>query len=542
MRKTHLFIYLVLLSAYLWGQQDTTKSGAANVRDSLEFLYSEKQIRLQDSLQQDFEVKQQKFLNKYNVEREQYANKIKTLADSIEILKSQPTKASTVKIPQSSIVNTFDKDYEARYFQYLTQLKDIQDKGTSLFSKIGIGGEKLIDFKLLEMSNYIDKYFPHARCAEVQSFIIDLCLSEKMYAAAEMELLKYAHLYINHTDYSIIIDKNMKAFEENRYYKNRLAFVVKKVNSILKNTPLWERYFRFVELLNTYPEETVRGFFLSEGREYLIKFIEIQQSAEVVYWMALDYRQKGESHKAFVTAEKLMNNYPEHSYYALALHLQGQIQEEYFNEYREAVAIYEKFINKFPDHEKTEAVTFKIAQLLDTELKDYEGAVSYYKQFADKYQKSEQAVQALQRAGEIYNKEMKALQSSVETYALIEKRYPNTKAGIQALLTTGALYEDNKYYTTAVVQYAEVYKKYPKTEESLKALEQSALIYLDKLDDQDNAIKALNLIIEYFPDTKNAKSAAERLESITEKEQPPAETAPKQKSEAGQEKKQSQTK
>lgn len=516
MRRILILISLVFIINLANAQTDSVSSTAdakiAMLQDSLELVYSENLTRLKDSLKTAFETHLQKDATKYDLERAQLDKKIQMLADSIKILKSKSSSPAKTVLTKGKESFTYDENYEKLYFQYLTNLKDTKEKK----SFFGLGTEKLTEFKLLEMKRYLAKYFPYANSEKVQEYIVDICSEEKMYAEAEMELLKYAYLYIETDNYGIMVDKFLKKIDDTRYYKNRSAFIIKKVNSILKNTSLPERYFQYIELLNSYPDEKVRSFLQSEARDYLKAYIELPRSAEVIYWCAQEYLKTNEPHKAFITAEKLLNNYPNSPLYADALHFQAKLQEEQFKEHKESIDTYERFITKFPDHSKAQTAMYKIPEIFDTQMKDYESAVSYYKQFADKYQSTDQAVIALQRAAEIYNKEMKALQSSVDTYTLIEQRYPDTPHGIQALLMTGTLYQESKYYKTAVVQYAEVYKKYPRNDASLTALQQSAVLYLEKLNDKASAIKVLNLIIEYFPETKSAKQARERLESLTE--------------------------
>ena len=522
MQKTMLIILICLFPVLVVAQIDsisnTNSTNAESIiKDSLEFVFNENLTRKLDSLQQNLDLQKQKFLNKYNVEREQYAKKIQTLADSLKILKthkSTPPVLSSINSPQ---INTL---YENLYFQYLKNLKEGQKKSTSIFNKLGLGGEKLINFQLSEMNNYQRQYFPDARSEEIQRFIIDLCFNKKLYAQAEMELLKYAFLYFGNDNYAITIDKNLKIINKKRYYKNRDAFINKKINSILTNTQLSDRYYNFIDLLNSYPEKEVKAFFHDEAIEYLDRYKENPKSAQVFFWIAEEYLNNQENHKAFITAGKIMTIFPNHNLFPEALFFQANIQETKFKEYKDAIGSYEKFYSKFPSHPKAQLSMYKIPIILDTQLKDYESAVSYYKQFADQYKKSDNAIIALQRTAEIYNKEMKALQSAIDTYLLIEERYPNSEYGKQALFMTGSLYENNKYYKTAVVHYAEVYKKYPKSDESETALKRSAILFLDKLDDQENAIKVLNLIIEYFPNSKSAKQASERLDSLSEKTEP----------------------
>ncbi len=510
-------VLLLLVIFFVNGlAQTNTENRIHTIRDSLEFVYTEQFQRKMDSLKADFELQKQKFLNKYNVERDQYARKIEALADSLKrmelkppVVTAQPAKATTI---------IYDPVVEANHFSYLTDLKEREKKSSSFLGKLGFGGGKLIEFQLLEMNAYLQTYFPDAHCEKIQDYIIELSLDNKMYARAEMEFLKYAYLYISTENYTLTIDRYLAEFGKIRYYKDRTPFISNKVNSVLKKTELWERYFAFVELLSSYPEAEVKAFFMSEANQYLTRFADKGESARVIFWMANSYYVNGDPQKALVTNDKLMAIYPKQPVYADALFLKAKIQKDEFKEYENAIASYESYIHKFPDRDKARVCMSTIAKIYDENLKKYEQAISYYRQFADEYPADDEAVTSLNRIAEIYHQELKVVQSAVDIYVLIQDRYPQTDAGRKALLNSGLLYEEKDYYKNALVQYAEVYKNYPKTEESLTALERSVVIYLDKMGDTEKGKELLQMIINDHPDTKSAKAARERLDEILEKE------------------------
>ncbi len=515
-------MWIVLISINCLAQTEEANNLQA-IRDSLEFVHTEQFQRKLDSLKADFELQKQKFLNKYNVERDQYARKIEALADSLRRVEQKTTAVSSE--PVKLTAGPYDPAVEANHFSYLTDLKDREKKSASLFGKLGFGGGKLIEFQLQEMTTYLQTYFSGAHCEKVQDYIIELSLDNKMYAKAEMEFLKYAHLYNSAENYTLTIDRYLAEFSKVRHYKDRKPFISKKVNSVLKKTELWERYFNFIELLSSYPEAEVKTFFMHESYHYLTRFADRKESGRVIFWMANNYYVNGDPQKALVTTDKLMTLYPKQPVYADGLFLKAKIQQDEFKEYENAIASYESFIHKFPDRDKARVSMHTIAKIYDEDLKKYEQAISYYRQFADKYPADEKAITSLNRVAEIYYKELKVVQSAVDVYVLIQERYPQTVAGRKALLNSGKLYEERDYYKNALVQYAEVFKNYPKTEEGLAAMERSVVIYLDKMGDSQKGKELLQLIITDHADTKSAREAKERLDKILEKEREEAAAA-----------------
>ena len=512
MRK--LIFLLLFASSLVFSQtHDSTK-------DSLEFVYNEKLQQELDSLKADFELQKQKMENKYNVEREQYSNKIQGLVDSLTSIKSIPIVDTPVSSSNTQSKSDFNKNEEKLLYQYLTALKVKEKKKSSFLKKISQSGEKIVDFQIKEMNLYHEKYFPHARCEKIQSYIIDLALENKLYARAEMEFLKYAFLYNESANYALTLEKHLTDISDIKFFQERIPFLNKTINTILKKTPLSERYFNFVDILNSYPENEVNIYLMKEAEKYLTLFSDEIYNAKVVYYIAKHYQKGKEFQKAYITADKIMKIYPGQSIYSDALYMQGNIQLTEFKEYQSSISTFEAFIEKYPNNPKSQTSMFHIAKTYDEKLKEYEKAISYYKQFAEKYPQSKNTIPGLKRSAIIYYKELKSLQSAVDTYLLIEEKYPNTSYGKNALYHASLLYEEKKYYKNAVVQFAEVYKRYPDTKEALSSLEKSAIIYLEKLEDIENGKKVLSIIMEQFPESKSAKEAIERLSAIQTEEEP----------------------
>ncbi|MBN2281332.1 MAG: tetratricopeptide repeat protein [Candidatus Marinimicrobia bacterium] len=506
----NILLYLVFFLSALAAQ--TENSG----KDSLELIFSEKLQQKLDSLKADFDLQKQKLETKFNAEREQYSKRIQLLADSLNSIPiSEPTPQKAPLEQQSQSIN---KNEETLLFQYLIALKSVETKKTSFLKILASPDENLTVYKLSEMDIYLQKFFPDARCENIQSYIIDLTLENKLYHRAEMELIKYAYLYIDKSNYSLTMEKYLTDFNRIKFFSERMQFINDTVNKILTNTPLIERYFNFISLLNSYPENEIREFFLREAELFLIRFSDDSFNPKILFQLAEYYRIKGEQQKAFLSAEKIMKIYPGATVYSDALYLQGSIEFNEFKEYQEAAETFTDFINAFPDHSKAQTSLFNIAKIYDEHLKEYDKAINQYKTYADKYPLSPEAITGLNRSAEIYYKELKALQSSVDTYLLIEQKYTNSAFGKHALYNAGLLYEEKKYYKNAVVQFSEVYRKYPGSDLALLSLEKSALIYLEKLNDTENGKSVLSKIVEQFPGSKSAKEAIERMSSIQSEE------------------------
>jgi len=505
-----IFLYL-LITTIVFAQANES------LKDSLEFVYNETMQQQLDSMKADFELQKQKMENKYNVEREQYSKKIEGLVDSLKNVNSVSQIPSTSTL---DLFNDYNKNEEQLLFQYLTSLKNKEKKESSFLKKLSQGSEKIVDFQLNEMNIYLNKYFPEARCEKIQSYIIDLALENKMYSHAEMEFLKYAFLYNESANYALTLEKHLTDISDMKYFQERIPFINKTINTILKQTQLSERYFNYVELLNSYPEEEIKEFFMEEAENYITLFSAEEYCAKIMLAMGEHYQKADDNQKAYITSEKIMKIYPGQPIYSEALYMQGIIQMEEFKEYPSAIATFEAFIEKYPDNRKSQSAMYKIAKTYDENLKEWEKAIGYYKQFAEKYPLSENAIPGITRSAVIYFKELKSLQSAVDTYLSIEEKYPNSSYGKHALYNASLLYEEKKYYKNAVVQFAEVYQGYPDSKEALSSLEKSAVIYLEKLDDTENGKKVLSKIVEQFPESKSAKEAIERLSAIQTEEEP----------------------
>ncbi len=516
MKKVLVFFMLVMMLNHSLAQEKTVN--VATIRDSLDFLYNEKLQRQIDSLNTEFETQKKKFLTKFNVERENYSKKIKQLADSLTVLNQKKSTPAPITSQPAEHKSTYDHGLEQKHFTYLSHLKSKEKKKKSIFNKLGIGGEDIIEFQLREMNNYLNAYFPGARSEKIQSFIVNLSLSSNQYAKAEKELLKYAYFYVDTENYLFTIDKFLSEVNKNNYFKDRKSFISKKVNSVLKKTSLASRYFEYIELLSSYPNDDVKQFFMDEAYDFLSRYPGNKQSPRVLLWMADHFLITENPHKAFIVAQKIETLYKSTTFYPHALFMQADIQENNFEEYKEAIKSYETFIDVFPNNEKTQEAMFRVGKIFDEELKKYEKAIDAFNRFADTYQSADRSVFCLNRASDLYYKELDALQSAVKQLELIEERYSGSDAGKKALYKSALIYRDEKYYKNALVQFDKVFKQYPASEEGRLALEESAVIYLEEMENQKKGKEMLSLLVKHFPKSKSAKNAKQRLEKIAEDE------------------------
>ncbi len=478
-----------------------------SIKDSLQFNINEKFNQQFDSLVQDFAQKQQKILNKYNIEREQYANKIKTLADSLKRVNS-----SIYSLEPDD--KDYDKVFESKYFQYVIELKE-NNKKQGFFNILKFGSSNIIEYKIQEMMQYVNYYFPGARCAEVQDLIIQVLLEEKKYSEAEIEFIKFIYFYIDANNYANVVDKYKNQLRKISYYKDRIPFIIKTINIVSKDPDIAIRYYTFIDLLNSYPNENVREKFPEEAKQFLSLYPGFEKTAEIIFSIAEYHRINKSSQKAYIAYGKVQTFFPENILVPQCLFNQAQIEENELKQYKKAIEKYRGFINKYPNDKLVEKAAYRIPEIYSNNLKDWQKAVEAYKNFSVKFKDSDQAIVCLQKAAQVLYKEIKKVEAAVEIFELIDQKYPNTEAARDALYTSGDLYAKQKYYKSAIEQYTKLFTKYMQSEQGRKGMEHTALIYLEKLEDKENALKILNMIIENYPGTQSAKQAEKRLESLT---------------------------
>lgn len=471
------------------------------IADSMRLVYDERFHQELDSLESICESK----VEQLESERDRIIDLNKALTDSLNKYAYQ--KPSDDKAG-------FDANLESRYFQYEKRLKMDAPKRKAGFFKMSTVIENIAPFQIEELNGYFDIFYPNARTDSVLDFIIQLNIRESDWANAGRNIIKFLYLFPNSSLYEEI--KNVRAgiFQSEKYYKPYVAYLTELFNALPQLPQEDVRYFRYVELLKDFPDQSVRNAFLPEARKFLNLYPGSKYAPDACIWIAETLRNANQPHSAFLTLQKTMTLYPDYVRYSYALLTSGIIQQEQFNEYENAVSTFASLIQSFPEDTLAEDAQYRLAKIYDENLKNYEQAVNEYQIYADKYPQTPNAIPALMRKATIQATQMNLVEEAVKTYKSIDEHYAATVGAQNALSAAGDLYYSKTRYDQAIEVYMNIFQKYPQSENAVAGLEKVVDIYQAKIKDNQKSIEVLNLIIINYPDSKASARATKLLKKL----------------------------
>jgi len=476
--------------------------------DSLQLVFDEKLQEYQDSMANFYASQLIDTLNKAADEKNQLEVTIKALSDSLILLEEQ---ASLLE----GVGTGYDLIFEAKYFNYdnMQRGEVSKSKGGFLFSS----GEDISPFQIEELENYLERFFPEARCDSVQDFLNQLYIRQEDWANTELSLFKFIFLYPESPLYEEVKTVRSGIFKTERAYKE----YADQAMSIVLTTPAYPRadtrYYKFVEMLKDFPDPNIQSHFEKEARKFLDLYPFSSQSPTVCLWIGDHFSQNQKPQTAYIYYNRLMIFYPNSTEFPLALYHCASIQEQNFNEYQNAIDTYNKFIEKFSADTLCAHAHDRIAKIADTQLKKWELATNEYQLAADLFQQNSKpryCIAALNRKAEILAREMKLTQDGADAYLSIVRIYPESGDAPIALMAAGDLYDRYKMYESAITQYMAIFEKYPNADNVLEALEKTADLYNKTLKNKEKTIETLNLIINNYPGTKSSEKAAKLLSKV----------------------------
>ncbi len=476
--------------------------------DSLQLVFDEKFQEYQDSMANSYSSQLTDTLNKVADEKNQMEASIQALKNSLSLLEEQASLLAGVG-------TGYDLIYEAKCFNYnkLQRGEVPKSKGGLFAGK----GEDIFPFQVEELENYLERFFPEARCDSVQDFLTQLYIRQKDWANAELSLLKFIFLYPESPLCEEVKTVRSGILKTEKSYKDHAD----QAMSIVLTTPAYPRaetrYYKFVEMLKGFPNPNIQSNFEKEARKFLDLYPLSSQSPTVCLWIGDHFNQNLKPQTAYIYYNRLMIFYPNSTEFPLALYRCASIQEQNFNEYKNAIDAYNKFIEKFPADTLCAYAHDRIAKIADTQLKKWELATNEYQLAADLFQKNSKpqyCITALKRKAEIIAGEMKRVQDGADTYLSIVRIYPESGDAPIALMAAGDLYNRNKMYESAITQYMAIFEKYPNADNVLEALEKTADLYNKILKNKEKTIETLNLIINNYPGTKSSEKAAKLLSKV----------------------------
>jgi len=478
------------------------------VKDSLQLTYEESFLEQQDSIAYMYTSQIADIINQCANKRDSLERQIQALRDSLSIISDRKHVLEGVG---------YDPEFEAKYFNYGKMLKREESKTKSGLLFLSSEIENIHPFQINELEQYVDRFFPEARCDSVQDFLTQLYIRQQDWKNAGLSLIKFIYLYPESPLSEEIKTIRSGIFQTEKYYKNYSDYLM----TVIAATPVYPkmdiRYFKFVELIKDFPDPDIRASFVKEARKFLEFYPFSSHAPKVCLWIAEDLLKNEKSQSSYITLRRLMIFYPNCIEIPVALYNSAKIQEKNFQEYQNAIDNYYRFIENFPDDTLAAYAHYRIAKLADSQLNNWEKATKEYQIAADLFlpvQKTKMGIAALTRRALILADEMNLIQDAVSTYRSIDAHFPNTPDAHQALMAAGDLFNRHKQYESAAFQYINLYEKYPEAENVLDALEKAVKIYSDRINNQDKTIETLNIIINNYPGSKSEARATKRLKKL----------------------------
>jgi TolA-binding protein len=474
------------------------------IKDSLQLTYEESFLEQQDSIANMYISQIADIINQCTNKRDSLERQIQALRDSLSII---------------SVLGGigYDREFEAKYFDYGKTLKREEAKTKSGLLFLSSEIENIYSFQISELEQYIDRFFPEARCDFIQDFLTQLYIRKRDWKNAALSLIKCIYLYPESPLSEEIKTIRSGIFQTEKYYKNYSDYLT----TVIATTPAYPkmdvRYFKFVELIKDFPDPDIRASFVKEARKFLEFYPLSGNAPKVCLWIAEDLLKNEKSQSAYITLHRLMIFYPDCIEMPAALYNSAKIQEKNFQEYQNAIDNYYRFIERFPDDTLAAYAHYRIAKLADSRLNNWEKATQEYQIAADLFlpvQKTKMCIAALTRRAQILSEEMNLIQDAVSTYRSIDAHFPNTPDAHQALMAAGDLFNRYKQYESAAFQYINLYEKYPEAENVLDALGKAVKIYSGRINNQDKTIETLNIIINNYPGSKSEAWATKRLKKL----------------------------
>lgn len=474
------------------------------VKDSLQLTYEESFLEQQDSVANMYISQIAEIINQSANRRDSLKQQIQALRDSLSII---------------SVLGGigYNRELEAKYFDYGKMLKREEAKTKSGLLFLSSEIENIHSFQISELEQYIDRFFPEARCDFIQDFLTQLYIRKRDWKNAALSLIKFIYLYPESPLSEEIKTIRSGIFQTEKYYKNYSDYLT----TVIATTPTYPkmdvRYFKFVELIKDFPDPDIRASFVKEARKFLEFYPLSGNAPKVCLWIAENLLKNEKSQSAYITLHRLMIFYPDCIEMPVALYNSAKIQEKSFQEYQNAIDNYYRFIERFPDDTLAAYAHYRIAKLADSQLNNWEKATQEYQIAADLFlpvQKTKMCIAALTRRAQILAEEMNLIQDAVSTYRSIDAHFPNTPDAHQALMAAGDLLNRYKQYESAAFQYINLYEKYPEAENVLDALEKAVKIYSGRINNQDKTIETLNIIINNYPGSKSEAWATKRLKKL----------------------------
>jgi len=340
-------------------------------------------------------------------------------------------------------------------------------------------------------------------------------------------LIVYEQSYSPFNESIIAFQKFLELFPQSKYADNIYDYTV-NVYLTTKN---------YEEALNSIDKIKVKNAKILEARQRLLYCMGIQKYTEADYNKAIEYfTQSLEDGKYNRTTEASAIFWRGEAYYRL-------------KDFKKSSEDYHKFVNSVGARncEEFTLAHYNLGYSYFTD-KNYNDALGWFRKYINMEEKNKTLIaDANNRIGDCYfnNRDFENAENSyAKVYALkgpgadyacfqqgfvqgLRKNYKGKIATLKKLINTfpnseyiaDAMYEigrshimlgDNK---SAIATYDEMATKYPHSTLSRKAKLQTAMLY-DEIKSHDKSIKIYKEIIDFFPNSVEAKTSLESLKTI----------------------------
>ncbi len=297
----------------------------------------------------------------------------------------------------------------------------------------------------------------------------------------------------------------------------------KKVKQVLseaaRGSDAREKSERLAHLLKKLSEQTgdllyeplVAGFDL-----FFNRFPSYSGSDELSLLFGDLLTKKGKHLSALTYYRKLLALYPESDFRARAQRSIGDLFVNHLKDVNEAVNAYQEVINQYPKSEEA-GYAYEQTARLEEQFKHYDLSVELYDKIIALYPNKEIAMRAFNNEARILRDLMDSSAEAIKAYGRLADMFKGSEGAAEALKAAAATARKKKDYDTEVSMYQRFVKECSTNKEAPEVLYQAAEVTEEDLARHDKAVELYGEVAEKFPESKSAKKAKSRIESLTKK-------------------------
>ncbi|MCJ7801267.1 MAG: tetratricopeptide repeat protein, partial [Candidatus Marinimicrobia bacterium] len=223
------------------------------------------------------------------------------------------------------------------------------------------------------------------------------------------------------------------------------------------------------------------------------------------------YLMKGNTNNAISYYEKIATNYPNSDIASFSLVKLGEIYSSQ-NEHSKAELVYRNAIRNYPESQETAAAYLGIGKAQEY-LDKTDSAKSNYQFIIENFSETAESDEAHNKLGRIIATEGDVPSAIIHFKSVISRRTDAVAAEAQYLIGWSHLSLDK--YSLALEELLKVRYLYPRHEYWVYSSTLDAAICQEKLNNNDEAIKLYNIVLENNSDNQFAKEATAGLDRLS---------------------------